>query len=240
MYLQKHAAAVTRYLDIMTRRPWFLGMVALSLVAAACKKKDATSDNSGSGSASATGSSQVAAPDAAAPTPTPDAAAQAAAALAAGAMSTPFASIEAYCADVSARFVKDDCWSQADNIEMCSCDAATKDDLGGNVKAGGTSANLTGAHLVVVADNAADYAQCSLALQLANGWHIVHEAFPCGAAPVSHDGGISVTVNRFNITADNKLKLAWTTDDGKAKKAYSLECTASAPAAATCTAPAAK
>ncbi|MBZ0237705.1 MAG: hypothetical protein K8M05_35650, partial [Deltaproteobacteria bacterium] len=159
--------------------------------------------------------------------------------LTAGAIGGPFASIEAYCKAVSAAFVKDDCWSEMDDMEMCSCATADQDDLSGNVKAGGKSANLAGAHLVAVADAAANYVHCSVALELANGWHVVHKAFPCNAAPVSHDGGISVTVNSFNIV-DDKLTLAWTTDDEQDKKAFTLACTASAPDKATCTPPAAK
>jgi hypothetical protein len=202
------------------KTPLILG--ALIFSAAGCKKKEPAA-GARAATATATASAQSAP----------------AAALNDGAIAGPYASIEAYCTDVSAKFVKDECWSPADQIEMCSCDAADQDDLTGNVKAGGKGANLLGAHLVVVADAATDYAYCSLALQLANGVHVVHKAFPCGAAPVSHDGGISLTVNVFNI-ADDKLTLAYTSDDGEAKKQYSVECTASAADQVACGGPAAK
>lgn len=210
----------------MIRLTCSIVMVSLVLAAAACKKKQETANDK-------TGTAQPASVDAA--PATPDAAAPAAAALTTGEMiEIPFPSLDLYCEAVSAGFVKDECWSQGDQIEMCSCAPADKDDLAGDVKAAGTSTNLVGAHLVVVADAAADYAHCSVALQLPSGWHIVHKAFPCGAAPVSHDGGIAVTVNGFTI-ADDTMKLAWTSDDGRAKTKHTLACTSSAPDKATCT-----
>lgn len=221
--------------------------LSLLVAAAACSKKDkegagaATATASGAaaatGAASASGSAPGAATasgsgsgSAAAPTPV---------ALTAGAVGGPFASIDAYCDAVEASFVKDRCWSEMDQMEMCSCGAAEKGDVEGNVSAGGKSPNLAGAQLVAVADASADYVHCSVALQLANGWHVLHRAFPCNAAPVSHDGGISVTVNSFNIL-DDKLTLAWTAEDGDGKKSHTLDCTAAAPDQATCAPPTTK
>jgi hypothetical protein len=211
-------------------------LLSVSLAFAACKKK-ADEPAAGTGAATATGSAVAAAPDAAAPSI--DAAAAAAPALADGAMGGPFASVEAYCTDVSKAFTKDRCWSEGDQTEMCSCEAADKDDLAGNTKAGGKATHLAGATLVVVADNSADYTHCSLALQLAGGWHVVHKAFACGAAPVSHDGGLATTVNGFNIV-DEALTLDYTVDDGKGKKPYRIACKVTAADKVECAAPAAR
>jgi hypothetical protein len=216
---------------------------SLVIAAAACGKKadDKTGTATGTGTGTGTGTAAPATtPDAAAPPPTPDAAVGAVANVPlAGALTGPHASVEAYCATVSAAFVKDDCFSQADQIEMCSCEAADKDDLAGNTKAGGKATHLAGATLVVVADNSADYTHCSLALQLAGGWHVVHKAFACGAAPVSHDGGLATTVNGFNIV-DEALTLDYTVDDGKGKKPYRIACKATAADKVECAAPAAR
>jgi hypothetical protein len=176
---------------------------------------------------------------AAAPAPTPDAAEATAPAptttpppaQAAGLeLDGPYASIADYCKKVKATFKKDACFSQMDNMEMCACGAVTKNDITGKLSAGGTTSNLKKATLVAVADNAADYVHCSLAIQMADGWRFAHRLFPCNAAPMSHDGGVTVKVKTFDLSQDvaartETLSLAFISDDGGAKTEQSLTCT---------------
>jgi hypothetical protein len=204
------------------------------LAAAACGKKDKDQ-----GAAPATAGTAAPAPApvidaAAAPEPAPVVDAAAAAAPApdtaqAGELQGPFASIDAYCKQVTDAFVKDECFSQGDQMDMCGCEVATKDRIAGNVSAGGKATNLKKATIVEVADKSHDYVSCSVAVQMLDGWRVAHKAFPCGGAPVSHDGFLAVTVNSFNLSESaaertETMKLAWTTDDGSAKKKYSMSC----------------
>lgn len=163
--------------------------------------------------------------------------APAAAPMTAGGLMGPFASLDAYCKAESAKFVKDDCYSMSDQTEMCSCDVATGTDVSGPIAAKGKDGHITDAIIVKLADKAADYTHCSIGLRVGDGWHVAHRAFPCGAAPVSHDGGIDVTITSFKITKSgttDKVTLASTSDDGQKKTKHAIDCTADAPNNASC------
>lgn len=219
----------------------FVVIPAVLLAAAGCKSKDKAPAGDPAGTAAATAAART---DAATVTAMGADAASAAgqggdagAPMTAGGLMGPFASLDAYCKAERARFVKDDCFSMSDQMEMCACDIATGQDVAGPISAKGKDGHITDAIIVTLADKAADYAHCSIGLRVGDGWHVAPKAFPCGAAPVSHDGGIDVTVTSFTITTSggtDKVALAFTSDDGQKKTKHALDCTAAAPNAASC------
>jgi hypothetical protein len=145
------------------------------------------------------------------------------------------ATLEAYCEKRTAGFVAADCDTPGEG-DMCSCTAAPKDVLAGTITAKGTGL-VQEAALVVAAPKAADYAQCDVAVKLDSGWWVAPAVFPCGPAPVSHDGGISVTVDSFTADGD-QVQIAWTEQSSAARAKpvkRKASCKATAGAAPTCT-----
>jgi hypothetical protein len=124
-----------------------------------------------------------------------------------GTVRGPFRTIEAYCDDVLNGLRAEDCAESPNDIPpdprsgMCSCEAATSEQLDGPVAIKKNANDVVlGAAVLRVSRRALDYVQCEVAVETDEGWFVVPEVFACAEVPVSDTPGRPrVAVRRLTI-----------------------------------------